>query len=539
MGRPNREPRILRIARVMWHRKRFVVWAALLGVLAFGVVTFQLLEPEPGPPPPEARPWAEIVRSGTLRAVTVSASTSAFRYRGKWRGHGYEEGRRVASELGLRLAVSFAPSEQAMLDSLHEGRADVALWPVAHAVAATYLGGPAAPADAWQAQAEDALSAALKTTPLGWLRPCGPRYVQHQVLVRGRGARPADGDTVRRRLAVIASSRQQQVAADDTAAAVRLLLEPYDVVVLPADSLTPERLAARVAEGQWDATLCDRSLARLLRSYHTGLILSDTLALSGDTVSWMVSALSDTLAQRIDSACRTARRTAPEYAAITKQYYEQSLGYRVPIRYLLGDGRLSVYDDCFRHYAAVCGWDWRKVAAVAFVESRFDPHAESARGARGLMQLMPATAVRYGCPEELMSDPEASVAAGVNLLADLQRTLRDKIVRLKRPDVEGGYAAADTTLRQAVDRELDHYVIAAYNSGLGHVYDALMLADTLGYDVARWTASVETCLELKDDSAYYNHPVVRLGRFNGAITTDYVRQVLDAYAQFCMLVPSK
>lgn len=537
MGRPGKEPRVLRIARVIWCRKRFVVWAALLGVLAFGAVTFRLLEAEPGPPPPEARTWTEVVHSGTLRAVTVPASTSAFRHRGRWRGYEYEEGRRVAAALGLRLEVLFAPSEQAMLDSMHAGRADVALWPVSHAVAAAYLGGPAEPADAWQAQAEDALTTALRSTPLGWLRPCGPRYVQHQVLVRRRKARPADADTARMRLAVLGGSRQEQVALTDTAADVRALLEPYETVVLTPDSLTPERLVSLVADGVWDATLCDRSLGRLLRAFHTGLTLSDTLSGSGDTVSWMVSALSDTLAARIDSVCRMVHRPRPEYATITKQYYEQSLGYKVPLRYVLGGGRLSVYDDVFRRYAAVCGWDWRMVAAVAFVESHFDPQAESGRGAIGLMQLMPETAVRYGCPEEMMGDPESSVAAGVNLLADLQRSLRDKMVRLKRHDTEAAYATADTALRRAVDSELDSFVIGAYNSGLGHVYDALMLADTLGYDVTRWTGSVETCLELKADSAYYNHPVVRLGRFNGAVTTDYVRQVLSVYAQFCSIAP--
>lgn len=538
MARSGREPRAFRIARVIWRRKRFLVWAVLLGVLLFGVVTFRLLDRDPALPPPEARPWTQIVHSGTLRAVTMSSSISAFRYKGRWRGHEYEVGRRVASDLGLRLSVSFAPTERAMLDSLYAGCADVALWPVSHAVAAAYLGGgPSEPADAWQAQSEDAVTALLKTAPLGWLRPCGYRYVAHQAVVRNRSVRPAKGDTARFHIVVTEGSRQQQVALGDTMPAARAALRPYRTLVVRSDSLTLERLMARVAGGEYDAALCDLRFARLLRSYHTNLVVGDTLAGSGDSVSWMVSALSDTLAQKIDSVCRMRRHSMPDYAAINKRYYEQSLGHKVAIKYVLGDGRISVYDNLFRSYAAVCGWDWRMVAAVAFVESRFDPQAESGKGARGLMQLMPSTAVRYGCPETMMNDPEASIAAGVNLLADLQRSLRDKMVRLVRRDLEGGYAAADTTLRRAVDSDLKLFTVAAYNSGLGHVFDALMLADTLGYDVTRWTGSVETCLELKADSDYYNHPVVRLGRFDGAVTTDYVRQVMATYAEFCSIVP--
>lgn len=57
------------------------------------------------------------------------------------------------------------------------------------------------------------------------------------------------------------------------------------------------------------------------------------------------------------------------------------------------------------------------VRAVIVVESAFNPHAVSRRGAVGLMQLRPATARRYGVLDAF--DPEQNITAGVHYLRDL------------------------------------------------------------------------------------------------------------------------
>jgi len=56
------------------------------------------------------------------------------------------------------------------------------------------------------------------------------------------------------------------------------------------------------------------------------------------------------------------------------------------------------------------------VAAVIGAESAFDPGAVSARGARGLMQLMPATAERFGVADDELFDPERNLEAGTGYL---------------------------------------------------------------------------------------------------------------------------
>jgi len=62
------------------------------------------------------------------------------------------------------------------------------------------------------------------------------------------------------------------------------------------------------------------------------------------------------------------------------------------------------------------------VLAVAAVESAFDANAVSHKGARGLMQLMPATAARYGITEpQALMHPQTNAHAGSRYLADLLR----------------------------------------------------------------------------------------------------------------------
>src|SRR5262249_39027323 len=54
------------------------------------------------------------------------------------------------------------------------------------------------------------------------------------------------------------------------------------------------------------------------------------------------------------------------------------------------------FRDLIARVAAHYGVDARIVDAVVQVESAYDSHAVSAKGARGLMQLMPATGRLYG-----------------------------------------------------------------------------------------------------------------------------------------------
>lgn len=79
--------------------------------------------------------------------------------------------------------------------------------------------------------------------------------------------------------------------------------------------------------------------------------------------------------------------------------------------------RRSPYDRLIDRYADQYNVDPVLVRAVIQVESDFDPRCVSKKGARGLMQLIPETAKRYGVRN--MLDPDQNIRGGVHYLADL------------------------------------------------------------------------------------------------------------------------
>ncbi len=66
--------------------------------------------------------------------------------------------------------------------------------------------------------------------------------------------------------------------------------------------------------------------------------------------------------------------------------------------------------------------------AVAHAESYFDPRAESSAGARGVMQIMPATAMgEYGIDPDLLWHPRINVRLGLHFLGRLIRRYRGRV----------------------------------------------------------------------------------------------------------------
>lgn len=79
--------------------------------------------------------------------------------------------------------------------------------------------------------------------------------------------------------------------------------------------------------------------------------------------------------------------------------------------------RLRPYDDLILEHARLNDVRPDLVRAVVQVESAFNPRARSPKGARGLMQLMPATMAEYGVRNPF--DPSDNVRAGVAYLRQL------------------------------------------------------------------------------------------------------------------------
>ncbi|MGD8234522.1 MAG: lytic transglycosylase domain-containing protein [Chromatiales bacterium] len=97
------------------------------------------------------------------------------------------------------------------------------------------------------------------------------------------------------------------------------------------------------------------------------------------------------------------------------------------------------------------------IHAVIEAESAYDPNAISSAGAVGLMQLMPATARRFGVTDR--TDPEQNIDAGVNYLRELLN-LFDNDVKLAIASYNAGEGAVMKYGRTIPPyRETQQYVV--------------------------------------------------------------------------------
>ena len=146
---------------------------------------------------------------------------------------------------------------------------------------------------------------------------------------------------------------------------------------------------------------------------------------------------------------------APRNAANEREDAERALsGTRLYER--VTDERLTRrYASLIDQYARTSRLDPALVKAVVAVESGFDPRAVSAKGAVGLMQVIPETGERYGLTgdaqrstAERLYDPATNLRIGTRYLRDLlDRFENDLVLALAAYNAgEGSVLTRDNTV---------------------------------------------------------------------------------------------
>lgn len=136
------------------------------------------------------------------------------------------------------------------------------------------------------------------------------------------------------------------------------------------------------------------------------------------------------------------------------EYPEDVLQASPPVPVVLQPAAIpEQYRDLVARTAARHGVDARVVSAVIQVESAFHSRAVSSKGARGLMQLMPATGRQYGALD--LFDPKVNVDAGVQ---HLKKLLTRYDLPLALAAYNAGEAAVDRFRGIPPFRETQDYV---------------------------------------------------------------------------------
>lgn len=300
------------------------------------------------------------------------------------------------------------------------------------------------------------------------------------------------------------------------------------------DSLISEQLIEMVANGRLPLTIADSDIAQINKTYNDSINISLKVGFP-QRASWAVGKdwkwLADTINTwaKNNNTIASAREIRQRYFVMNKHHLDsmRALGDSVASiieasknqsgqidyakLYKRGAGDISGYDRLFKKYAATAGVEWTFLAAVAYVESNFNPSAVSWAGARGLMQIMPKTAAGYGFSEEDLSDPEKSVYIASLILSKSNKFLQSYISN---------------------PAERLRFCLGAYNAGMGHVTDAMRLAQKYGKKPQVWYSNVEEAILWKMRPEFYNDPVCSYGYCRGTETINYVRQVENAYRVF-------
>ncbi len=413
----------------------------------------------------------------TLRVGTLYSPTSYFIYRETEMGYDYDLVKRFTADKGIELDLVIAHNLAQAVEMLDSGLIDMIAYEVP--VTAEYR--------------EHVL-------------PCGVESITSQVLVQ-----PKSGKTERITDVTQLVGREVYVEANSKYfhRLVNLNAEVGGGILIRSverDTLITEDLIKMVSDGEIPLTIVDSDIARINKTYYRDLDITMEVSFP-QRAAWGVSPHNSWLA---DSVNVWSQQESPrkERAELLKRYYEKSKS--LPGVYILDftSGRMSPFDPLFKKYAASIGWDWRLLASVGYAESRFDSTQVSWAGAKGVMQLMPATARAFGLSADSMAFNEASIATASKVLGSLDRSLARYV-------------------SDPVERK--KFVLAAYNSGLAHIIDAIELARKYHYDPQTWDGMVAEALLLKSKPEYYNDPVCKYGYFRGRETFEYVRTVMACY----------
>ena len=421
----------------------------------------------------------------TLRVATLYSPSSYFIYRETPMGYDYDLVNRLGEDKGKVIDLQVAPSLNAMVEMLDSGKIDL----IAYEVPVTSEYKP-------------------------HVLACGIETVTHQVLVQPKPKKDSERindvtQLVGREVYVEANSKYHQRLMNlNDELGGGIIIKPVD-----RDTLITEDMIAMVSDGTIPLTVVDSDIAKINRTYYSDLDI--TLEISFPQKSaWGVSPKSEWLADSINTWIHQEQPSRIQ-GELLKQYFEKSK--RQPMQMIdFSKGYMSKFDALFKEYSRSINWDWRLLSSMGFAESRYDSTQVSWAGARGIMQLMPATARAMGLPAEKITHNRDNIAAAARIIKSLDKQFSPMV---KDPE------------------ERRKFIIAAYNSGPAHILDAIALARKHGMDPQQWFGSEEEAMMLKSKPEYYSDPVCRYGYFNGRQTYEYVHRVLDTYEQAKKKIP--
>lgn len=431
-----------------------------------------------------------IKEKGKITVLTDYSSTDYFIYRGQPMGFQYEMLQQLANHLSVRLEVRVSRSLTESIEMLRNGEVDLIAQNLAvtkdrlkdvdftDPIIQSYLVLVQRKPENWRKMQQRRIDAFLITNPV---------RLKGQTVYISRGS--------------YAAKRLQNLSEEIGG----------DINVIEVDE-SQEQLISLVSEGEVPFTVCEDIIAKVNSKYYPDVDISTAVSLQQD-MAWVVPKGSTSLLAELNIWLSGFTQSS-KFKTLYARYFEsdKSASMIESDFYAINTGKISPYDEYIRQYSEKLGWDWRLMASMIYQESRFKNNVTSWAGAKGLMQLMPATAERFGI--DTVSSPREQIRAGSDFIVWLDRLFED----IKD------------------ENERTKFVLASYNIGPGHIIDARNLAKKNGADPNVWDNNVDRYLLSKSNPKFYNDPVVKYGFCRGTETFRYVTEVLERYEHYKNIV---
>ena len=409
------------------------------------------------------RSLEEIKKSGKLVVITRNAPTTYYIDRdGEKAGIEYDMVVSFARYIGVEPEFKMIPSIAGILEAVDEGKGDIA-------------------------------AAGLTNTPgrSGHFQ-IGPVYqrVRQLVVARRGGIQPRSIDELAKaKLVVVAGSSHEERL-------VSLRADHPDLAWESNDSLDAEQLLEEVWLGEIDCTVADDNIFRINRRYFPELVATMSTK-DPEPLAWFLQRNSRGLRKAINKWFEGFSESGELQLLLEKYYGYVELFDYVDTRKFARriHTRLPKFISIFQKAAEDNGLDWTLLAAQSYQESHWRSGAQSPTGVKGIMMLTLSAAEDVGVTDRL--DPQQSIEGGAQYL-------RGIIERLPR---------------EIAEPDRTWIALAAYNVGMGHMYDARALARRLGRDPNRWI-DLQEVFPLLAQKQYYQ--TVKHGYARGGEPVRYV-----------------
>lgn len=243
------------------------------------------------------------------------------------------------------------------------------------------------------------------------------------------------------------------------------------VRIVEADKvLETEDILEMVNAGIYKITVVDEYIADLWSGVLPDIVVRKEMSLeTGANLGWAVRKENPRLLSSLNEFIDTKVRSGAMLSdVLLAKYYGNTKWILNPVA---ESERLKLvkYQSYIRKYARMYGFDWLKIAAMAYRESRMDQNVRSRTDAVGILQVLPRTAAEVGIHN--VGVAENNIHAGIKYLNYLRETY------FNDPGI-------------SPDDKVD-FAFAAYNAGPARITSLRQKAVEMGLDPNKWFFNVE------------------------------------------------